>query len=591
MSAEIEVTENVLPVGFEYQPQPAYDWWTEYITGARDPSELTQLSAEKQDRYVRPEWKATWAYDIEKLPSMEEIRSPGVQRAERENPLPNAPDDEFSRLVSRVSIAPNAEVFEIKSSVKIEVIGGLMKDFSNRYYLSSWLKVFREGLWPWADNFEKDRRQMPVYLSPEHLFQQHKKFIHGIRDKEVALGCWRGPFDKLFDYGRNSPWTVAPKSEGGNRFIQDQSHSVPRGDSLNDHIPLHEGKVRYDGLKELALVIVVLKKEGRENMVPWKLDVARAFRHLPLHPLFTLRNAIILRSRKGNQQIYYDAQACFGGRAFPRAYCMFADLIVWIAVMIASVYILLHYVDDHFGISEIDIPGQEPVDMRRTRGVFGQISVPLNEKDEYGDGITIIGVEVRYDKATFEIPQSKLIRYISTCTTLSTKTAISMEDLEHAVGILDYCLTILPRGKVQNAPLYQAKARNYKVRKRDMIPMEIEMKESLRWWSIALATNPTRYLLQDAWWPMSTANEVVFCDASTSRGLGIYRPASKIGYQYEYPRDGWIYRILNIEDRKGALLHVNTMELLGVLSTVQIVKQGIAVTDIKAPFRLVSTLR
>lgn len=558
-------------------------WWSELMQKRRSCLEYTDFDNEK---YMKPIWRERWMHDRHNLPNLDErLRSPAIARAELELPLPAAPNDIFSQRVWATSIAPNPDMFRIVSEIKVNQLMRELALFPNQGYVASWKAGFTEGIWPWADNFGNDVARMKLYDSPNLI--QHKRFVNTIRDKELAHDHWRGPYTEALPYYRNSPCSVAPKSEGGNRFIQNQSFSEPMGDSVNDHIPDAEGRVTYDKLSELALVIVKLHSMGRKNMIPWKLDVSRAFRHLPLHPLFALRNGVILKSRTGAKQYFIDSQACFGGRAFPRAYCMFDDLVVWIAVRNFRVNILFHYVDDHYGISAVSQGEEEPDDMLITRKVFALLGVPTNDKDEFGENIVITGVEVNYSKATFQLPPAKLVKYISACLAMENNSRVTVADLQHVIGVLNYSLNVIPYGKVHMQCLYRAKRQYHHSNKEKVIEVCLEMKEDLRWWATALAARPTRYLLEDYWWSEAEADEIIYTDASTSDGMGIYRPSKRIGYIHTYSREGYLYAKLNHEDRKGNLVHVNTVEFLAMLSAVQIVSRELSKLTKRQPYRLI----
>lgn len=560
-----------------------YPWWREVLDRIRSPLSCSDFD---NGKYMRPAWKERWMHDRHNLPELDEsLRCPAIKRAEAEIPLPKAPNDAFSIKVWNAAVTPNPGIFRIVSGIKLKALMEQLRAFPNREYIRSWERGFTEGLWPWADNFQQDTEKMKLYDSPSLV--QHKRFVNTIRDKELAHDNWRGPLAEPLPYYRNSPCSVAPKSEGGNRFIQNQSFSEPSGNSVNDHIPECEGRVEYDKLKQLALVIVKLHSQGMRNMLPWKLDVSRAFRHLPLHPLFALRNGVILKSRKGTNQYYIDSQACFGGRAFPRAYCMFDDLVVWIAMKNFQVNILFHYVDDHYGISAMREGAAEPEDMSSMRKVFDLLGVPTNDKDEYGENIVITGVEVNYSKATFQLPTTKLIKYISACITMEKNQKVTVADLQHVIGVLNYSLNVIPYGKVHMQSLYSAKRLYHKANKEKIIQVNADMKEDLRWWATALAVRPTRYLLEDYWWSEEEADEIMYTDASTSDGMGIYRPSTQVGYIHTYPRDGYLYQKLNLEERKGNLVHVNTVEFLAMLSAVQIIAGELKRLTRKQPLRLI----
>lgn len=557
------------------------DWWRKVVDGR---SPLLDTTADNM-RFLRPSWKAMWSYADEDPPLSAEERCPAAARVTDASPLPDAPNDEFSQHVWKVAIEPNPDVFYIHTALKVDEFEKLLGACPNSAHVDSWMKALRGGLWPWADNFLGDTQEG---LTPPNssCCIEHRAFLNSVRQKEQEQKCWRGPLTTHIPFFRSSPLSVVPKAEGGNRLIQNQS--FPLGAGVNDHIPEEEGTVRYDTMAQLAKVIRDAKRKGLTYMSPWKLDVARAFRHIPLHPLFALRNGVTLPSRRGHEQRYIDAQACFGGRAFPRAYCGLADLVCWIAFVEFGCDNLFHYVDDHFGLSFCDAQKGEPKDMVILRKVFAILGIPTNDKFGYGDGLVITGIEVSYQEASFRLSQAKLVRYISACTHSISKESITFQELEHLCGILDHSLQVVPHGKAYMQSLYAAKRRNHGAAKGRLVLVTKDLRESMIWWQLVLSAQPVRYLLQERWWSWEEADEVSYTDASTGHGLGIYRPHEQTGYTHLYDTNSEIFSLLNDAPRKGALLHINTMELLAVVSLVQVVSKEQAARSTDAvPFKLI----
>lgn len=554
-----------------------HEWWKSILENPNN----ALIHSNDNSKYLRPAWMKRFYYDPAELPAIEDLRYPCVARAEREVPLPDPPNDEFSRHVWQTSIAPSPEIFRISTQINTMEFERSLRSFPNQSYSLSWLKALKEGLWPWADNFENDPEAGKVYPNSPTITSK-KRFIMGVLRKELGFNHWRGPLATKPMYFRNAVLSAVPKSEGGDRLIQNQSH--PKGLSVNDHIPVECGKVVYDNMSDLANVIRIFHKQGRKNMVPWKLDVSRAFRHIPLHPLFSLRNGVVIKTRSGADQIYIDSQACFGGRTFPRAYCALDDLWCWVAVKQFKVQVLFHFVDDHYGISEVEGPNEEPKDMKKLRKAFELMNVPTNEKHDFGDGIVVTGTEISYSDATFQLSEAKLIRYLSTCRSFIPKSKMRVDELEHVCGILEHCIDIVPYGKTWQTSFYAAKSGTQSLAKCTLISITKGMKESLQWWVAILASAPTRYLLKEVWWNANDADEIIWVDASSSSGLGIYRHAKEIGYIHCYDENGLIFKGLQ-KERKGAIVHINTVELLVVLCAVQIVRSELS-TNNDSPFRL-----
>jgi len=285
-------------------------WWTTMQStwasiGCGDTSQSSwNYSPLDNKKYIRPNWMRGWYYDRDSLPSIDAIKCPGNDRTLSSVPLPEAPSDAHSQLVWKEAIEPYPDVFRIATPIQVDTLQELLQAFPNVTHRESWLKALREGLWPWAGIFPNDPAEGVIFENPPQL-NVHKTFINSIRSKEVSFGHWR-ELKILPKYFRNSPLSVVPKPEGGNRLIQNLSY--PAGNSVNDQIPEEAGSVTYDDIGTLARVIVVLHAMGKKDWIPWKLDVSRAFRNIPLHPLFALRNGIMLKSRRGQMQYYIDSQ-------------------------------------------------------------------------------------------------------------------------------------------------------------------------------------------------------------------------------------------------------------------------------------------
>ena len=167
------------------------------------------------------------------------------------------------------------------------------------------------------------------------------------------------------------------------RFITNQS--FPNGASVNDSIPLSDRRVHYDTLQHLAIIIRFLHYTGIDlsSLILWKSDIKGAFRLLPVHPLWQLRQLVEV-----DGQYYYDRCVVFGGGTSPRAWCAVAALVAWIAFSRFSVFPALHYVDDYFGLSIPDATGGKPPQQASISS-----DVPVSDqKNEHGRQIEITGI-------------------------------------------------------------------------------------------------------------------------------------------------------------------------------------------------------
>ena len=140
-----------------------------------------------------------------------------------------------------------------------------------------------------------------------HSALQYPNDIQTYLHKEIEMGAMLGPKD-FVDHPEYhcSPLMSRPKDGDSRRVILDLSY--PRGKSLNDQV----SKDRFDGslfaLKLPSIDTVVQDIIGTQNdPVLFKVDVARAFRNLPVDPADSLKFG-----PKVNNQYFLDKSVAFG---------------------------------------------------------------------------------------------------------------------------------------------------------------------------------------------------------------------------------------------------------------------------------------
>ncbi|KAJ3522590.1 hypothetical protein NM688_g8852 [Phlebia brevispora] len=113
----------------------------------------------------------------------------------------------------------------------------------------------------------------------------------------------------------------------------------------NSWIPREDTHVRLDNLHDLGEHLLQLRRElGRDAfMLLWKSDVSLTYRHLPMHPLWQLKQIVTIDGER-----HVDHCLVFGCRASAIIWCLFFSLVLWIAVHIKGIPHLLVYMDDSF---------------------------------------------------------------------------------------------------------------------------------------------------------------------------------------------------------------------------------------------------
>ena len=80
-----------------------------------------------------------------------------------------------------------------------------------------------------------------------------------------------------------------------------------------------------------------------EDLIVWKADALEAYRHMPMHPLWHIKQVIIFEGK-----CHVNQQNIFGRQASQHIVHTFMSLVTWIAIIKLLLYVLLIFVDDFF---------------------------------------------------------------------------------------------------------------------------------------------------------------------------------------------------------------------------------------------------
>ena len=148
-----------------------------------------------------------------------------------------------------------------------------------------------------------------------------KKYI----DKEIELGAMLGPVEVVkHPEFHCSPVMSRPKEGDTRRVILDLSY--PKGNSLNDHV----SKDRFDG-NLFALKLPSIDTFTQEiintddDPVLFKVDIARAFRNLPVDPADSFKLGLEV-----NNEFFLDKSVAFGWVHGTSSYQLISDAIAYI---------------------------------------------------------------------------------------------------------------------------------------------------------------------------------------------------------------------------------------------------------------------
>ena len=111
-----------------------------------------------------------------------------------------------------------------------------------------------------------------------------------------------------------------------------------------------------------------------------KMDIRHAFRLCPVRP-----DQWCLLGYQWMGQFFVDTRLPFGSRSSPYIFNSFADLLLWIIMVVVGVSYALHYLDDFFLCGSSAEVVQS--DMSTMGFLFSELGVPLAEDTARKNGV------------------------------------------------------------------------------------------------------------------------------------------------------------------------------------------------------------
>jgi len=134
-----------------------------------------------------------------------------------------------------------------------------------------------------------------------------------------------------------------------------------------------------------------------KNLQLWKADILEAYRHMPMHPLWQVKQIVSF-----GDKCYVDRRNIFGGQASQRIYHAFMALVIWIAIIKIFIFYLYIYVDDSFSFEhrdkmELYTPYHKvlPRNLCKLLWLWDRLGIPHEERKQvFGQELPIIGFDV-----------------------------------------------------------------------------------------------------------------------------------------------------------------------------------------------------
>ena len=245
-------------------------------------------------------------------------------------------------------------------------------------------------------------------------------------------------------------------------------HEKPRvitdhaGSGLNEGIPKEEAHVQYDDMHSFSQALYdAIENNPLREIVTFKSDITSAFLNLPAHPLWQMRQIVVV-----DGQGHVVCRLVFGSRGSPRCWCSVSGLICWIGTRKLEIEDLHVYMDDFFGWDYKDNCLEYNNHLRPRRQVqllvlWDFISCPYDDrKQEHGVTLKIIGFWVNSLIGSISLTPDSISDIVSKID-LFIETKDRQPPLREwlkLAGHLNWMLNVLPWGHPALSEIYRKTA-------------------------------------------------------------------------------------------------------------------------------------
>ena len=502
------------------------------------PNRNVRRKIESDPSYLRPRFSRDFLWSSYASDPV----SPAAQYSLYADPLPRPPQSELLNATANNTIRDHPELFKITCNIKVDVFASLLADHPNQPFVQSVLTGLREGFWPWAEPPEN----YPITNEfPQHAPKndEERLFLTSQCDVEIRAGHFSKPFGSELLPGMNSvPVHSVPKPNSTKLcLVVDHSAGPYSINSMIDRQAI--AGVRLDGIKTLGDSIRAFHLSGNTYpLIIWKSDVAAAYRQMPMHPLWQIKQVVRI-----DGQFCIDRCNNFGGRGSQKIWASFISLVLWLAVHKYDLPSLKCYVDDHFSVAiggdlELypDYDAFLPSDQVKLLELWDKIGLPHEApKQISGSIVPVIGFDVDPNAMTVSMNPTKKDELIAACETFTTPGARkTLREFQRLQGWINWALNVFPKLRPALCESYAKIAG--KSRPNAPIRVNNMMRKELSWFIKHVKKSDGIHMLQSVeWFPQDNqaSTLIAFVDAS-SVGMGIWFPGIYAGYQSPLPSNG-----------------------------------------------------
>lgn len=458
-------------------------------------------------------------------------------------PFPSVPLIEHNNHLAIDTIKHHPHLFKVDTPINVDNLENLLIHHPNRPFVKSVLDGFRNGFWPWADTRFGDYPDTLDESIGDPVNQTELDFVCEQRDKEIKMERFSDSFGKDLLPGMYSmPIHVVPKPNSTD-FRLVTNHSAGNY-SLNSMIKREDiAGYPLDNMTQLGEVL--LRKKAQfpdEEFVLFKSDISEAYRNLPMHPLWQIKQINTIQGQR-----HVDRRNCFGGKGSGSLFIGVNGLVTWIGRNECDIPDLLSYSDDSFGVELArNITYYEPYERSMPSSqttlltLWDRLGIPHKEKKQLsGSNLTIIGIDVDANNMTLTLPSDKKSELVAQLndfarTPEGNGVKYALKDFQRLAGWFNWALNVYPLLKPALSNVYAKMSHSHPDKPLTKLYVNNAIRSDLLWAVDHLSRLPGTRVLQSLDWDLSTADVTAYCDASLS-GLGFWFPGFNAGFWSPIP--------------------------------------------------------
>ena len=456
-------------------------------------------------------------------------------------PLPQVPLDEFHNVEALDTISSNPDLFKIVTPINIPRFKELLVNHPHQLLVNSVVHGLTFGFWPSAHTFYGTYPTTLDNSGPPPKTTVQSDFLRNQIQSEFEAGRYSAPFGPdLLPGMYSTPILAVPKKPGSEklRLCNHQSYGEFSPNSMIKRADI--AGVKLDGIRELGESLRLFRRQhGDVPLVVFKSDMKAAYRQMPLHYLWQIKQVITFDGRR-----CVDHSACFGNRGSQMIFMAFMGLVTWIAIYVWSIAHLKDYVDDAFSFERQSertyyspYKSFYPTKQARLLQLWDELGIPHDkEKQEFGTVLRIIGFEVDPNAMTVSMDlnaRGELIEQIRIFAVAGKKR--TLKEFQRIAGHVNWALNVFPLLKPGLLAVYAKTAG----KERDLATIRVNAAVvfELTWVARRVEFSSGVHFLKSVEWDPRHADSgavSVFTDAS-AHGMAFYIPSLNSAFQCPLP--------------------------------------------------------